>query len=90
MSTQSDETVVDRVNRDLRRFPLAARRSALAGAALRVAAEVDAGEADPNQLAALSRELRALFADLTRAWPPKSAKDGIDDLAARRAKRLAG
>ncbi len=88
------------VRRDLRRYTPAARRTALATAALTIARSIDAPApcascehacghpaADPRELATLSRELRACLTDLAKAFPPAADRDGIDELADRRAGR---
>ena len=77
------------VRRDLRAFPLKARRSALATAAITLARRIDQGNVTPPELAALTRELRAALADLAKAQPPQREQDRVDDLAGRRADRRA-
>jgi hypothetical protein len=83
------------VKRDLRRLPLADRKSALAASALALAALLDSITAvetvtDDKRLtsaAQAARELRGTMGELLKNAP--AARSGIDDLRARRAARAA-
>lgn len=87
------------VRRDLRRLPLADRRSALALSALTLAGLLDAVPLPEDRIddlgvdkrltaaAQAARELRATMGDLLKGAP--AARSGIDDLRARRAARKA-
>jgi hypothetical protein len=77
------------VRRDLRQFRPDARRSALAVSALVIARRVDDGPLEPRELAALAGRLESVLEALARMSPPVPVKDGIDDLAGRRAARRA-
>lgn len=60
---------------------------ALAAAALRLAAEVDSAS-DPKAAATAARELRMAMAVVVAAAPPKERGDRIDEIAARRSRRI--
>ncbi|MET8826536.1 hypothetical protein ABZX40_41345 [Streptomyces sp. NPDC004610] len=60
---------------------------ALAATALRLAAEVDSAK-DPKAAATAARELRQAMAVVIAAAPPKERGDRIDELNARRSRRL--
>ena len=62
------------------------RPSGLAQTALWTARRLDGG-VDDRDAANLVRELRATLGEIRRLSPPKVAKDGIDDLGAKRAAR---
>ncbi|MGW7085026.1 hypothetical protein ACWGH2_16260 [Streptomyces sp. NPDC054871] len=59
----------------------------LAAVALELARQLDECEA-PTSAAVVARELRATMLELRKVAPAKSEGDALDDLAARRAKRL--
>lgn len=61
--------------------------NALATTALRLAAEVDSAT-DPKSAATAARELRMAMAVVVAAAPPKERGDKIDELTARRARRI--
>ncbi|MEV8245025.1 hypothetical protein AB0R01_14785 [Streptomyces rochei] len=61
--------------------------SALAAAALRLAAEIDSSQ-DAKAAATATRELRQAMAVVVAAAPPKERGDRIDQLAERRVQRL--
>lgn len=63
------------------------RRATLADLRKRLTAAFEATE-DPRDLATLSKELRAVMAELDQL-PGGEEADPVDDLAARRAARLA-
>lgn len=56
--------------------------------AARIAARMASPDTPPSGLAALAREYRATLAEIEKARP--KAKDGIDEIAERRARRGAG
>ncbi|MFF8034912.1 hypothetical protein [Streptomyces sp. NPDC016626] len=60
---------------------------AMAAAALRMAAEVDSAP-DPKAAATAARELRQAMAVVVAAAPPKERGDRIDEIAARRERRI--
>jgi hypothetical protein len=60
---------------------------ALAAAALRLAAEIDSAS-DPRAAATAARELRQALAVVVAAAPPREQGDKIDEIAARRARRI--
>lgn len=62
--------------------------NAQAAAALRLAAELDSAP-DSKAAAAAARELRQAMAVVRAAAPPKEHGDRIDEIAARRERRLA-
>lgn len=53
--------------------------------AARIAARMDSPDTPPSGLAALAREYRATLAEIEKSRP--KAKDGIDEIAERRARR---
>jgi hypothetical protein len=75
------------VRADLRKLGPEARDCGLAAASVRLAKLLDAGGLGPRDAASLTRELRATYETLLKLSPPEPEKDGIDDLAARRADR---
>lgn len=60
--------------------------SPLGAAALALAARIDAGEDPGSAMAAMTKELRVTMTELTARAP--AAKDPVDELQKRRAKRL--
>jgi hypothetical protein len=76
---------------DLATVPPALRKGGLAQTALLLARNIDAGEIEPRDRIAASRELRMLLTEILSHSPRKGVKDGVDqirdDLAARRAAR---
>ena len=78
------------VRADLRAMRVPVAGSGLARSAVIVARAVDAGGLEARELAALVGRLESVLAGLAKAHPPVMAKDGIDDLAARRSARRAG
>jgi hypothetical protein len=76
------------VRKDLRRVPAEHRSGGLAATALKLAKAIDAGP-EPRDLAALSRELRALLIELAKFEAPGAKGGAVDDLNARRQKRRA-
>jgi len=56
--------------------------------AARIAARMASPDTPPSGLAALAREYRATLAEIEKSRP--KAKDGIDEIAERRARRGAG
>jgi hypothetical protein len=84
--TESDDTIEASAHRDLQRLEPDARTSALAATALMLARQLD----NPARLKALeipsiTRELRATLTELAKAAPEQETKDGLDELAGRRA-----
>lgn len=80
-------SVVDAVNRDLAKLPKEWRDSTFAASALALATEMDSPS---NSATSKSMCAKALKETMDRLWelaPPKKERDGLDDLAARRAKR---
>lgn len=62
----------------------------LAAAAMALAAELDDAGVSATAKAACARSLSDLLGQLRELAPPAEARDGVDELAARRAERLAG
>ncbi|MFE2046644.1 hypothetical protein ACFXAZ_38185 [Streptomyces sp. NPDC059477] len=60
---------------------------ALAAVALRLAAEVDSAP-DPKAAATAARELRQAMAVVVAAAPPRERGDKVDEITARRERRL--
>ena len=81
--------MVAAVERDLAALPSDLAESALAFGALAIARVMDRLETDPTQMASCYRALQAGLERLRQLAPPKEAKDGVDQLAARRAQRRA-
>lgn len=61
--------------------------NAQAAAAVRLAKELDSA-ADPKEAAAAARELRQAMAVVRAAAPPKERGDRVDEINARRERRL--
>ncbi|GAA1701549.1 hypothetical protein GCM10009765_58890 [Fodinicola feengrottensis] len=80
--------VEDAVLHDLQRLSEDEQNSALAQAALTLARGLDAGYDKGSETAAVARELRNYMADLL-ANATTAKGDGVDDIAVRRAARLA-
>ncbi len=81
-------SVVEAVERDLKKLPKELAESALGASALSLAAEMD----QPNSATSKSMCARALLETLDRLRslaPPKREEDELDDLRTRRAKRKA-
>lgn len=87
-----DRSVAAAVRRDLDaladRAPALAE-SGLALASLAVAARIDDPDTSPTAIAALSRALAENLDRLRELVPPAKEADGVDVLAAQRAKRIA-
>jgi hypothetical protein len=64
--------------------------STLAAAAVALAAEMDSAKNGGTSKAMIGKELRETLAKLFALAPAKAAGDSLDDLTARRQKRLAG
>jgi hypothetical protein len=82
-------SVVDGVKRDLAELPKDLRESGLAEGALAIARVMDDFETSPAEMASCLRALHAALNRLRELAPPKEAKDGVDQIAERRAKRRA-
>jgi hypothetical protein len=78
------------VRADLRAMRVQLAGSGLARSAVIVARRIDGGGLEPRELAALVGRLESVLATVAKANPPVMARDGIDDLAARRSARRAG
>lgn len=87
MSPRKTETVVAGVERDLAGLPGNLGRSGLALSALELARQLD-GDGSAAAKAACGRALAKALAEL-RTLNPAVESDVFDDLAARRAKRVA-
>lgn len=82
-------TLKEAVQRDLDRMPEQVRDSALAATALDLADRLGAKDVRPAAASMLHAQLRATLLELARLAPPQAEEDGIDELRARRAQRLA-
>lgn len=80
-------SVVAGLERDLKALPSELRESALAQGALAVARVMDDFETEPAEMASCFRALQAALRELRELAPPEEAKDGIDQLAAKRQRR---
>jgi hypothetical protein len=76
------------VRRDLAAMPGLAE-SGLAATALDLARRLDAADVRPAAASMLAAQLRATLLDLRKLAPPVAEEDGVDELRARRAERLA-
>lgn len=83
-------TVVEAVERDLRRLPTNLARSALAASALQLAREMDNRGNSATSKSMCSRSLLDTLDRLRELTPPEEEKDGLDELNARRAARVGG
>lgn len=63
--------------------------SGLAATALNLARRLDAADVRPAAASMLAAQLRATLLDLRKLAPPAVEEDGVDELRARRAQRLA-
>jgi len=77
----------DAIRRELERLDVMTRHPGLSELALSLARSADAAVA-PTALAAVAAQLRAVMKDLCSLATPAEEGDALDDLAARRAKRL--
>lgn len=77
------------VTRDLEQMPATLRDSGLAASALDLARRLDAADVRPAAASMLHAQLRATLLDLRKLAPPAAEEDGLDELRARRAQRLA-
>ena len=85
-------SVVEGVQRDLARIALTDPNlveSALAMSALALAAEIDAPGNSATAKSMCAKSLLETLDRLRAISPPKPEQDGLDDLSARRAQRLA-
>ena len=86
-------SVVDAVQRDLADIAKADPKlgaSGLAGSALALARMIDDDTNSATSRASCAHELREALDRLRELAPKQADKDGLDDLGARRAKRIAG
>ena len=82
-------SVVEAVERDLAQLPKDLAGSVYAASALALAAEMDTRNSATSK-SMCAKELRDTMDRLRQLAPAKKEKDKLDDLSARRAKRLAG
>lgn len=90
MPTGIDRSVAAAVERDLKKLPPDLASSALAIGALAVARVMDDFETEPSEMASCFRTLQSALDRLRDLAPEGEELDGIDQLAAKRAARLAG
>lgn len=91
--TGEDGTVVEAVREELGaldRSKAGAAGSAMAAAALVLAAELDDPTNSATSKSMCSKELRELMGRLHELAPSEPAKDGVDELRARRERRVGG
>lgn len=81
-------SVREAVERDLAKLPDDLADSGLAATALAMADRIDGGKGSPSECAKALMQALEQLRDLAPA--PEKEKDGLDDLSARRAARLAG
>lgn len=92
MDEEDEETpgrIETAVQRDLDQMPEHLQGSGLAATALDLAARLDAPGVRPAAAAMVSAQLRATLLELAKLSPPVPQEDGLDELRARRAARLA-
>lgn len=92
-TAQVPDSQLQRVKNDLAALAKVDRAladSALAGLALAMAREVDDPHNSATSKSMCGRVLQDALTQLRELTPKKQAKDGLDDLSNRRAKRLAG
>lgn len=75
--------------RDLAKLPTDLGESALAASALALARELDGGGNSATSKSMCAKAHMEILDRLRELAPPAEVKDGLDDLKARRAKRLA-
>lgn len=80
-------TVVEGVQRDLAALPEDLRESSLAAVALAMAERIDAGRGSPSECGKALLDAMSRLRDLV---PPKKEGSRLDELTARREKRLRG
>lgn len=72
---------------DLERLPDTLKDSGAAALALSLARQLDAPDITAAAAASVARELRFTLADLLSKAPPEEAKDELDEIRERRARR---
>ena len=85
----SGMSVVEAVQRDLAKMPGDAGGSGVAATALGVASEVDSDSSAASKKMC-AKGLVGVMDRLLELGPPRGGSDGLDDLAARRARRVGG
>lgn len=83
-------SVVDRLNRELAKLPPDLADSALAGSALVMAEALDNPKASFTAKSMCQNRMQEALDRLRELAPPEEKRDDLDDIAARRALRLAG
>lgn len=82
--------VLDAVQRDLKDFPAQLAQSALGATAEALATELDDPTNSATSKSMCAKALADVMSQLRALAPPKKEGDRLDDLAERRASRLAG
>lgn len=82
-------SVVEATERDVARLPSALRDSALAASALALAAELDSAGNSATSKSMCAKALLETLDRLRELTPPQEENDQLDQLAERRARRLA-
>lgn len=82
--------VLDAVQRDLKEFPTDLAQSTLGATAEALAVELDDSSNSATSKSMCAKALADVMAQLRALAPPKREGDKLDDLAERRAARLAG
>jgi hypothetical protein len=83
-------TVLEAVERDLRKLPTDLAKSALAASALALAREMDNRGNSATSKSMCSRSLLDTLDRLRELTPPSEENDALDELRNRRAARIAG
>ena len=81
-------SVVEAVGRDLERLPSHLAESALAAAALALAGEIDTGSNSATSKSMCAKALQDMLRELRDLAPAEEESDEIDDLEARRQRRI--
>lgn len=90
MDTEREPGFVEHaVRRDLSQMPAELAESGLAATALDLARRLDSPGVTPTPASMLAAQLRTTLLDLRKLAPPAVQEDGVDELRARRASRLA-